>query len=125
MGSDQVDFEKSRPTYPLYFDKNFEFNRDRRFYLLLLLSMWSAWWLKRRYYVEVDRARRTERMGNIENLPGYHFNNRGGVLIEKDFVGFEKYHKSGQAMDEWYKKAYPHQFSADAKNEPPAKMGHH
>jgi hypothetical protein len=35
----------------------------------------------KRYYVEVDRAQRTERIGNIENLPGHHFSNRGGVLI--------------------------------------------
>jgi hypothetical protein len=36
--------------------------------------------------------KRTERLGDIKDLPAHHFNNRGGVLIKKEFVGFEKYY---------------------------------
>ena len=46
-------------------------------------------------------------MQNIESLPGHHFHNRGGVLIQKGFIGFEKYHKNLDDMMAWYKKAYP------------------
>ena len=49
-------------------------------------------WLKKKYEVESDRWRRTERMEDLKNLPGHHFHNRGGVLVKKEFVGFEKYH---------------------------------
>jgi hypothetical protein len=37
----------------------------------------------KRWEVEKSRALRTERIGNLENLPAHHFNNRGGVLVEK------------------------------------------
>ena len=82
----------SRPTYPMYYDKNFEFMKDRRFFLNLLLFMGLLTYASKKYYYERDRLRRTERIGNIENLPAHHFNNRGGVLIQKEFVGFEKYY---------------------------------
>lgn len=51
------------------------------------------------------------RMENLKNLPAHHFSNRGGVLFEKQFVGFEKYFKDDKAQMEWYKKVYPHLFS--------------
>lgn len=37
MGSDIVDFQMSRPAYPMYYDRNFEFMKDRSFFLVLLL----------------------------------------------------------------------------------------
>jgi hypothetical protein len=46
-------------------------------------------------------------MQNVENLPAHHFNNRGGVLVKKQFAGFEKYHKNIDEMMAWYAKAYP------------------
>ena len=64
----------------------------------------------RRYRVEKDRMRRSERIGNIENLPAHHFHNRGGVLVKKEFIGFEKYHLNNESHMQWYKKAYPHLF---------------
>ena len=54
-------------------------------------------------------------MENLKDMPGHHFSNRGGVLFEKDFVGFEKYYKNGDAMMDWYKKAYPAQFNSASK----------
>jgi hypothetical protein len=46
----------------------------------------------KRFYTEMDRLQRWDRLENIEELPAHHFSNRGGVLIKKEFVGFEKYH---------------------------------
>jgi hypothetical protein len=40
-------------------------------------------------------------------MPGHHFHNRGGVLIEKKFQGFEKYHKNADEMMAWYARTYP------------------
>jgi len=44
-------------------------------------------------------------------MPGHHFNNRGGVVVLKDFTGFEKYYQNGEAQNEWFLKAYPGLFS--------------
>lgn len=82
----------SRPNYPTYYDKNFEFLKDRSYFLSLLMLMAFLAYANKKYYYERDRMRRTERLGKIEELPAHHFNNRGGVLIKKEFVGFEKYH---------------------------------
>lgn len=78
-------------------------------------------WSYKRYHVEKDRCQRTERMGNIENLPGHHFSNRGGVLIQKEYIGFEKYHQNAGSMMRWYQMAYPEKF---ADKSPPPKTGH-
>jgi len=43
-------------------------------------------------------------------LKPHHLINRGGVLVEKEFVGFEKYHTSNESVMNWYKKAFPQQF---------------
>jgi hypothetical protein len=37
---------------------------------------------------------RTDRMENLKDKQPHHFSNRGGVLIEKQFVGFEKYFRN-------------------------------
>ena len=61
-----------------------------------------------------DREKRRwlmwDRRENIHNAPAHHFSNRGGVLFEKQFVGFEKYHSNERSLMDWYKKAYPGQF---------------
>jgi len=50
----------------------------------------------------------TARLNGYRNMPGHHFNNRGGVVVKKDFTGFEKYFTNSDAQMEWLKKAYPH-----------------
>jgi len=35
MGTDIVDFQRSRPYYPMYYDRNFEFLRDRTYFLVI------------------------------------------------------------------------------------------
>ena len=81
MLHDEVDYKMSRPSYPSYYDRNFEFLKDRMFYLSLLMLLGLYAYGSKKYVYERDRARRTERLGNIENLPAHHFNNRGGVLV--------------------------------------------
>ena len=68
----------------------------------------------KKFYVESDRMQRYDRMENIEKLPAHHYSNRGGVLIRKEFVGFEKYHKNNESLMRWYKQAFPQIF----ENEP-------
>lgn len=46
-------------------------------------------------------------------MPGHHFSNRGGVVFEKEFIGFEKYYRNGDDVTRWYKKAYPQMFPSD------------
>jgi hypothetical protein len=49
MGSDIVDFQRSRPYYPMHYDRNFDFLKDRTFWLgLILLSSAVVWLLKSR-----------------------------------------------------------------------------
>jgi len=54
---------------------------------------------------------------NIETAPAHHFVNRGGVLMKKEFVGFEKYYQNEEALMNWYKKAYPAIYNAPHKDE--------
>lgn len=107
MGSDKSDFTMSRPSYPMHYDRDFNFSKDRRFFLSMILGIASFFYVMKKITFEKDRWWRWERMENLSDMPAHHFNNRGGVLVRKQFVGFEKYHKNmGDTMD-WYKMAYP------------------
>lgn len=71
--------------------------------------------------------RRTERMQDIKDLPAHHFSNRGGVLIQKEFVGFERYHKNNDSLMKWYQQAFPSIFETNPptdKTEAPAAPSH-
>ena len=65
--------------------------------VFMLLGYGSSKW-----QCESDRWARSDRMTNIADKPGHHYHNRGGILIEKQFVGFEKYHKNLDGMMAWY-----------------------
>ena len=54
---------------------------------------------------------RWERVENLENMPAHHFNNRGGVLLKKQFMGFEKIHKKRSDIEAWNRKAFPTLFT--------------
>jgi hypothetical protein len=66
--------------------------------------------VNRRYEVESARYMRTDRLENLKDKPAHHFSNRGGVLFEKQFGGFEKYFRNGADQQEWFKRAYPAHF---------------
>ena len=92
MGSDKAAFERSKPAHPSFNDYDFTFMKERDYWLKLLLAMMAGTYLYRRWSVEVDRSRRTDRMNGCPSTPAHHFVNRGGVVVKKDFVGFQKYY---------------------------------
>lgn len=105
MGTDKADFNRTMPAYPMFYDKDFNYRKDRDFWLKILLGMAGLSYAIKKFSVETDRMRMTSRMEGYKeyaNKP-HHFINRGGVVIMKDFIGFEKYHKSGEDMMNWYK----------------------
>jgi hypothetical protein len=55
MGSDIVDFQRSRPYYPMYYDHNMNFMRDRSFWLGFLLLTFFGVYASYKYYYEVHR----------------------------------------------------------------------
>jgi len=94
MNSDKYDFNRNRPIHPMYYDREMLFRKDRSFWLSLLLLMTAAMYIKAKVVVEKARWFRWNRMENLEDMPAHHFHNRGGLLIRKQFAGFEKYHKN-------------------------------
>lgn len=107
MQSDKDDYLRTKPSHPMHYDTTFAFMADRSYWLFLSLGLLGGIYLLAKLPVEKDRLVRWEREGSIESLPGHHFNNRGGVLVKKQFAGFEKYHKNIDEMMAWYGKAYP------------------
>lgn len=74
--------------------------------------MFGFMFVKARYAVEKDRYRMWNRKQNLESMPAHHFHNRGGVLIKKQFAGFEKYHRNHNELMAWYTRAFPNAFPA-------------
>lgn len=64
----------------------------------------------KRFGTEIKRWQQWERYENIKDLPAHHYSNRGGVVFQKEFIGFEKYHTNDKSLMDWYQKAYPAQF---------------
>jgi len=96
MGTDKADFNRTMPAYPMYYDYNMEYMKDRDFWLKFIFGAIFVSYGVKRVQLEKDRARMTERMDGFPNSPGHHFNNRGGVVLKKQFAGFEKYHKNSE-----------------------------
>jgi hypothetical protein len=51
-----------------------------------------------------------ERRELIKDLPAHHLANHGGVLIQKEFIGYEKCHSNDTSLMNWYKMAYSRVF---------------
>lgn len=113
MGSDKLDLTRTRPSYTMYFDRDMSFQKDRRFFLSLILGLLGLSYVSKKIVFEQDRWQRWDRMENLKDMPAHHFNNRGGVLIRKKFIGFEKYHKNQGELMQWYAMAYPGLISED------------
>ena len=103
MGTDKNDFLRSKPAYPMFYDRDHNYVKDRDFWLKLILGMMLTSYAVKKYQVEVDRHRMNARINGYVGVPGHHFNNRGGVVVLKDFVGFTKYFKNSDEMMAWYK----------------------
>ncbi|CDW82524.1 chaperone protein [Stylonychia lemnae] len=110
MGSDIVDFQRSRPYYPMHYDRNMDFLRDRSYWLGFILLVMGGSYAKLKYSQESNRWFQWIRKEELNTIPAHHLSHRGGVLFEKQFVGFEKYHQNNESLMNWYKKAYPLQF---------------
>lgn len=107
MGTDKVDFNRTVPAYPMYYDYTNNYMKDRDFWLKLILGMMLVSYGVKRINLERDRARQTARIEGYQNYPAHHFNNRGGVIVRKQFIGFEKYHASSDDYMTWLNLAYP------------------
>lgn len=110
MGTDKADFNRTMPGYAMYYDTDFNYMKDRDFWLKFLVGSIVVSYLFRRYNLEQDRARMHERMQGFENTPAHHVVNKGGVLLQKQFTGFRKYYKNQGELLEWYKMVYPQAF---------------
>jgi hypothetical protein len=53
----------------------------------------------------------TARRNGYKGMPAHHFHNTGGVVVMKQFQGFQKYYKDGEQMMDWYKMVYPQKFN--------------
>lgn len=107
MKTDQMEFEMSRPHYKTYYDFGFEFLQDRAFFLAFLLLVLGGSYATGRKFVEERRWHKHDRTNNLREEKAHHYNNRGGVLIKKEFIGFNKYFKTGDDQMEWLRMAYP------------------
>lgn len=76
----------------------------------MILVLVGGMYLKARVKVEADRWHMWDRRENLQDMPAHHFHNRGGVLIKKQFAGFEKYHKNQNEVMTWFVKSYPEAF---------------
>ena len=94
----------------MFYDKNFDFLKDRIFWGLFLLITAGVVFVYYRYEFEYDRWRMWKRREHFNEIPAHHLVNRGGVILEKEFVGFEKYHYSQASLDNWHKKVHPEAF---------------
>lgn len=103
----ETGFNITRPSHPMYYDRTMNFTKDRSFWLMLILGIYGGMYANNKFKCEKERMNRWTRMQDIENMPAHHFNNRGGVLVKKQFAGFEKYHKNLDEMMAWYKKTNP------------------
>lgn len=110
MNTDKADFLRTKPAFPMYYDDDFNYTKDRDFWFKLLLGMGALSYAYNRSKIEMDRARRTARIEGYKKYPAHHFHNRGGVIVHKQFVGFSKYYSTGDEMMEWYKMVYPDKF---------------
>jgi hypothetical protein len=111
MTTDKADFNRTYPASPMYYDRDFNYRKDRAFWLRFLIGLYAGSYIFRKYYVEQDRARMNARLEGYPNELGHHFHNRGGVVVKKDFVGFEKYFQNGTRQIEWLYKVYPNQMN--------------
>lgn len=106
MGTDQLDFERTKPKQQVHVDNDNNYRKDRAYWLHLIVFFWLFNTAINKWYIEVDRARMTQRKAGFPNAPAHHFNNRGGIVVMKEFAGFQKYYQNQGEYDAWMKDAY-------------------
>jgi len=106
MRTDKEQFDISRPYYKTYYDYNEQFFAERSYHLMCLLALYLGHYAYKRWDVENARWRKHDRKMQVDK-PAHHYHNRGGVVLEKEFVGFNKYYLDEANQMEWLRAAYP------------------
>ena len=105
-------YERVKPYRTLIFDPNMTYLKERNYSLFILLGMFGMFIASRIYNRERLRAHRNARdQRNLYDKPYYHYVNKGGVLLRKEFEGFQKYFKNDSEVTEWLYKAYPNEMA--------------
>lgn len=81
MGTDKADFLRTMPAAPMYYDSNFNYMKDRDFWLKFLFGIAAVSYGIKRYNLESDRHQMAQRMEGFKGMPGHHFTNKGGVVV--------------------------------------------
>ena len=105
---ERTEIKREKAYYRIEEDPDWTFVTNRTFSTLIIFSIIGYWMAKNIYIREKFRLHQYKRHpDNLINAPAHHFINRGGVLLEKEFVGFAKYFKNDTELKEWYNKVYP------------------
>ena len=105
---ERYEITKEKQYFKLEEDPEWTSVRNRGFSTIIILSIIGYWFAKNVYLREKFRWHQAERHpDNLSSAPAHHFVNRGGVLLKKEFVGFEKYFKNDKQLSQWYSKVYP------------------
>ena len=68
MNADKIDFQMSKPTHPMYYDKNFDFMKDRNYWLSLIVLIGGFCFVKKRFEVEKDRWHMWSRQADLDSV---------------------------------------------------------
>lgn len=69
--------------------------------------MTAGVYFKLKFHQETNRWSQWDRTEKLQEVKPHHVSHRGGVLLGKEFLGFEKYHQNNESLMNWYKNAYP------------------
>lgn len=70
MNNDKIDHNRSKPLYPMYYDRNHEYMKERSFWLGVIALGAGTSYLIAKWTIESDRQKMWIRMGSIHNLDG-------------------------------------------------------
>lgn len=106
--NDKPEFQRTKGYYGLIRDPEMRYQKERTFTLYLMLGYFGFMYLYLKSNVEEKRRIRIERHSeNLDDLKTHHFINRGGVLVQKQYVGLQKYFKNQTEAMEWEYKVHP------------------
>jgi hypothetical protein len=91
MNNDKIDHNRSRPYYPMYYDRDHDYMKERSFWLGVIALGAGTSYLIAKWTIESDRRKMWTRLGSVEDLPGEQFKNYGGILVMKQTSIFDQY----------------------------------
>jgi curved DNA-binding protein CbpA len=106
--NDRDEITREKPYYKLEADYEWTSVKNRAFATLVILAIFGYTIANKVFRREKTRMHQAKRHpDNLSSAPAHHYVNRGGVLLKKEFVGFEKYIKNDKQLTQWYNKVYP------------------